>query len=76
MFACLLLIKLLTITDFCLPIIFLSDMCRVDVVSDVKTDKVSISCIDDILDVLKSDYEKEYFVTGTFLNLDPFAFNS
>lgn len=39
---------------------------RVDVVSDVETDKVSVSCIDDILDVLKSDFEREYFVTGSF----------
>ncbi|KAK1374129.1 Adenine phosphoribosyltransferase 1, chloroplastic-like protein [Heracleum sosnowskyi] len=46
--------------------LFSSTPTRVDVVSDVETDEVSISCIDDILDVLKSDYEKEYFVTGSF----------
>ncbi|KAL8114883.1 hypothetical protein AgCh_021644 [Apium graveolens] len=46
--------------------LFSSTPTSVDVVSDVEIEKVSISCIDDILDVLKSDYEKEYFVTGSF----------
>lgn len=46
--------------------LFSSTPTRVDVVSDVETDKVSVYCIDDILDVLKSDYENEYFVTGSF----------
>lgn len=42
-------------------------ICRVEQATDVQGDQLIVSGVDDILKILKSDYDKAYFVTGTFL---------
>lgn len=39
---------------------------RMDVVVSGREDELSVSGVDDILDILKADYDNAYFVTGIF----------
>jgi hypothetical protein len=38
-------------------------------VDDKKREEISVSGVDDVVMILKSDYENAYFVTGTLLYL-------
>ncbi|KAH6819092.1 adenine phosphoribosyltransferase-like protein [Perilla frutescens var. frutescens] len=39
---------------------------RTDLVDEERKDEVSVSNVDDVLSIIRSDYEKAYFVTGFF----------
>ncbi|KAH6772487.1 adenine phosphoribosyltransferase-like protein [Perilla frutescens var. frutescens] len=39
---------------------------RTDLVDEEREDEVSVSNVDDVLSIIRSDYEKAYFVTGFF----------
>ena len=41
--------------------------CRVDGVGDNQGEEFVVAGIDDVLNILKSDYENAYFVTGIFI---------
>ncbi|GAB2277566.1 hypothetical protein Dimus_012276 [Dionaea muscipula] len=41
---------------------------RVRAVEDVKGEEILISGVDDVVEILRSDYENAYFVTGVFTN--------
>ena len=43
--------------------------CRLERVDDKKREEISVSGVDDVVMILKSDYENAYFVTGTLLYL-------
>jgi hypothetical protein len=43
--------------------------CRSERVDDKKGEEISVSGVDDVAMILKSDYENAYFVTDTFLYL-------
>lgn len=47
--------------------------CRLETVSDTKAEEISVSDVDDVVMILKCDYENAYFVTGTFFHLQNFV---
>lgn len=47
--------------------------CRSERVDDKKREEISVSGVNDVVMILKSDYENAYFVTGTFLPLENFV---
>lgn len=45
---------------------FILSVCRLDRVSYKQKDEILVSGIDDIVTILKSDYENAYFLTGGY----------
>ncbi|KAH8491071.1 hypothetical protein H0E87_023270 [Populus deltoides] len=43
---------------------------RLEKVNDKDRDEISVSGIDDVIMILKSDYENAYFVTGIYLLIE------
>lgn len=46
--------------------LFSSSKNRLETVSDTKAEEISVSDVDDVVMILKCDYENAYFVTGAF----------
>jgi hypothetical protein len=44
--------------------------CRLEKVNNKDRDEISVSGIDDVIMILKSDYENAYFVTGIHLLIE------
>jgi len=44
--------------------------CRLEKVNNKDRDEISVSGIDDVIMILKSDYENAYFVTGIYLLIE------
>lgn len=42
--------------------------CKFERVSDEKREKILVSGVDDVVTILKSDYENAYFITGTLFH--------
>ena len=41
--------------------------CRVDEIRDNQGEEFVVTGVDEVVNILKSDYENAYFVTGTFI---------
>ncbi|KAL9341691.1 hypothetical protein Peur_065016 [Populus x canadensis] len=54
------------VTELLRLFIFSLWFCRLEKVNDKDRDEISVSGIDDVIMILKSDYENAYFVTGVF----------
>ena len=50
--------------------------CRLERESDKEREEIAVSGIDDVVIILKSDYENAYFVTGTLFRLHIFYFQT
>lgn len=48
--------------------LLLLTFCKLDRVTEKQRDEFSVSSVDDVVTILKSDYQNAYFVTGMFLN--------
>lgn len=46
--------------------------CKFERVSDEKREEILVSGVDDVVTILKSDYENAYFVTGTWFHIQNF----
>jgi hypothetical protein len=50
--------------------------CRLERESDKEREEIAVSGIDDVVIILKSDYENSYFVTGTLFHLQTVYFQT